>query len=325
MNNFRFWPTALFLWLAGSLSAQTSSAFYPEEMVVIASSLNLREDADINAKKIANLPRGSVVEFIEAWNGGELIELDSLTWGSWYKVRYEGKTGYAFSTYLANTFSLFFENTYMEEVPPMLWYGVYARDSFSDELRSINVKVQDQFNEMFGEYIKVLKTNQKQESKFIIGTLTPLKTGFVGQLGLFDPKTLFFTAALQPGTQVSIYPGNEPNDTITRPTWGLAATGCATLDKAYVMVKDYRLTLLDYSTDPLQTQDLTPWVRPEISDANPSVDLLWFGDLDQDGAPDAILQDCPYEVGCRASLFLSSKARPGEYIRKVSEYFWPDH
>ena len=38
-----------------------------------------------------------------------------------------------------------------------------------------------------------------------------------------------------------------------------------------------------------------------------------------DGKPDALLDDCPYEMGCRDALFLSSKAKPGEYLRKVCE------
>jgi hypothetical protein len=90
-----------------------------------------------------------------------------------------------------------------------------------------------------------------------------------------------------------------------------------------VRITDYKLTLLDYANEPILTQDLTDWVRTEIPEVNPTVDLLWFGDLDRDNKPDAIIQDCPYEVGCRASLFLSSKARSGEYLRKTCEFYWP--
>ncbi len=61
----------------------------------------------------------------------------------------------------------------------------------------------------------------------------------------------------------------------------------------------------------------------ENIDISPMVDVLWFGDIDHDNKSDMILQDCPYEVGCRASLFLSSKAHKGELLRKVSEHFWP--
>ena len=55
---------------------------------------------------------------------------------------------------------------------------------------------------------------------------------------------------------------------------------------------------------------------------NPSVTLIWYGDLDGDNKPDAILEDAPYEVGARISLYLSSKARPGMLLHKMCEYFY---
>jgi hypothetical protein len=53
------------------------------------------------------------------------------------------------------------------------------------------------------------------------------------------------------------------------------------------------------------------------------LELLWFGDIDRDDKPDIILQDCPYAGGCRASLYLSSRAKPDELLHKVCEHFWP--
>ncbi len=304
------------------LAAQTNNAFYSEEMVVTASALNLRDAPNTNGKKLITMPRGSVVQFVEAHNNGEGEEVDSL-WGSWYKVRYQSKTGYVFSPFVTSAVGLYYEGDFMDNLPPLQWYGVFARDSFSDELRRVNVKLVDEENEMYGGRVKVLRTNQKEPSKFLIGTLSPMKTGYCGPLGVFDLNLLYFSKSLQPGSQLSIYPGNEETDTLIKPTYGLIATGCASLQNAFVQVKDYALILIDYAQDPVVTQDMTPWVKTELPETNPSVDLLWFGDLDHDNKPDAIIQDCPYEMGCRASLFLSSKAKPGEYLRKVCEHFWP--
>lgn len=316
--------------LAFQLSAQNSVAFFPEELVVTANALNLREAPDANSKKVASLPQGSLLQFVEAWNNGQYTQADTTDenapYGRWLKVRNKNNTGWVFDLYVSGTTELFYENSPqfdMKGIPPLYWYGVYARDSFADELRKVQVRLADEPNEFYGGNVKLLKTNQKDPSKFLIASHAPLTTGYCGPLGVFDPNSMFFSKSLGPGSQLSIYPGNDMNDTIVKPTFGLAATGCARLENNFVQITDYQLILMDYATEPISTQNLTDWVRTEIPEVNPSVDLLWFGDLDHDNKPDAIIQDCPYEVGCRASLFLSSKAKAGEYLRKACEFYWP--
>lgn len=319
----------LFLLFSATLSAQ-SGIFLPEEMIVTASSLNLRDAPDKNAKKTGSLTQGAVVQVLEAYNNGEYVQADTTDpespYAPWLKVRYKNTTGWAFGAYLTGTMGLHYENEIMpdgESLPPLQWFGVYARDSFADEVRRIQVRIVSEFNEFYQAQVKVLKTNQADASKFLVSSLQPIPTGYCGPLGKFEIGQIFFSPTLNPGGQLSIYPGNDLNDTISLPTYGLAATGCATLENTYVRVSDYQLRLIDFSAEPVRYQDLTPWVKPEAPDASPSVDLLWFGDLDRDGKADAIINDCPYEVGCRASLFLSSRARPGEYIRKACEHYWP--
>ncbi len=310
-----------------NLPAQTAGYFYPEEMVVTSNALNVRDMPDINGKKIATLPRGTVVKYLEAYKDNEYVQADTLdpnsAYGVWLKIRSGNLTGYAFSPYLTGTYVLEYEDNIVENIPPMQWYAVYARDSFADEMRRIVPRVEEQYHEIYGQKVKVLKTNQKDVSKFIIGVLSPLTPGYSGSLGSLGMDVGYMTTFLGPGNQLAIYPGNDNNDTLIKPTYGLAATGCARFKDSYVEVSDYKLTLLDYAVEPMFQQDLTPWVKPALPEISPNVQLLWFGDVDHDNKPDAIIQDCPYEVGCRASLFLSSKARPGERLRKVAEHFWP--
>jgi len=326
----RLFSALLTTLLSFQLSAQNAVAFFPEELVVTANSLNLRTKPDVNSPKVASLPQGTLLHFLESWNNGQYTQADSTDenapYGRWLKVRSKNNTGWVFDVYVSGTTELFYENSPqfdMQSIPPLFWYGVYARDSFADEIRKVQVRLAEEPNEFYGGTIKILKTNQLDPSKFLIASHTPLPTGYCGPLGVFDPNQMFFSKSLGPGSQLSIYPGNDLNDTIMKPTYGLAATGCASFDNNFVRITDYKLTLLDYANDPILTQDLTDWVRTEIPEVNPTVDLLWFGDLDRDNKPDAIIQDCPYEVGCRASLFLSSKARSGEYLRKACEFYWP--
>lgn len=309
--------------------------FFPEEMVVTANSLNLREAPDKNSPKVASLQKGAVLQFIEAWNNGQWVQADTTdpesAYAPWLKVRFQNKTGYVFGAYVTGTTGLYHEGDVFfnnEPLPSLNWYGVYPRDSFADELRPIIVRLEEESSELYGENVKVLKTNQKDESKFIIGSLKPLKTGYAGPLGVYDVHDMFLSGELAPGGTVSIHPGDDTNvtDTTIKPNYILMATGCARMENneyLYVRVTDYQLTLLDYSTTPPRLQDLTPWVKTESDEMNPTVSITWYGDLDMDGKPDAILNDCPYEMGCRDALFLSSQARPGESLRKVCEHFWP--
>lgn len=298
--------------------------FFPETFVVTAQVLNLREQPDINSRKIGTLPRGVQVSFVSAVNNGEYVQLDTSSgYAPWFQVRYKDKTGYAFGAYLAGTYQLLYEDDMQETLPPLNWYGVYARDSFSDELRKVSVRLEEVYNEMYDAKVKMVKTDQKTPAKFLVGVVGALKTGYVGPLGTYKTGDYYMADGLFPGAQLSIYPGQEPNDTTFKAAYQLAATGCAQFIDDYVQTKDYHLYLVDYGPQPAVRQDLTPWVMPETPEQSPSVSLLWYGDLDMDNKPDAIIQDCPYEAGCRASLFLSSAAGKGAYLKKVCEHFWP--
>lgn len=314
----------------GLKTAAQSTPFFPDELVVTSTSLNLRDGPDKNAKKIQALPQGAVLHFVDSWNNGEYVQADTTDpespYAPWLKVRYEGKTGWVFGAYVTGAIGLYYEFDQMFEplnLPPVFWYGVYARDSFADEVRKVTVRQVKAFNEFFGTEITTLKTNQPDQSKFLIASVQPIPTGYCGELGTLDINVMFTSRSLGPGGQITIYPGNDMNNTLLKAAYGLAATGCAFLDGNFVAVKDYKLHVMDYTQEPIGVQEITHWVKPENELMNPSVDVLWFGDLDRDNKPDMVIQDCPYEVGCRASLFLSSKASKGEYLRKVCEHFWP--
>lgn len=332
MKSLIFAVFSLFL----TLPAFSQSNFFPEDMVVTASSLNLREAPDKNGKKIASLPRGSVVQFVEAHNNGQWVQADTTDpnspYGPWLKVRAKDKTGWVFGAHVTGTTGLYHEGDLIfndDPLPPLNWYGIYQRDSFADELRKIEVRIVEEKSEMYGENVKTLKTNQKNASKYLIGSLQPMKTGYVGPLGIYDIRDMYMSGELSPGATLSIHPGGDnlnSSDTTIKPSYLFAVTGCAAMDDSEylnVHVTNYTVTLLDYSVDPMRRQDFTPWVKTEGEEINPVVRLSWFGDIDMDGKPDAILDDCPYEMGCRDSLFLSSKARPGELLRKVCEHIWP--
>lgn len=305
--------------------AFSQMTFFPEELVVTASALNLRDKPDKSGKVLEKLPKGASLTLVEVMNGGQYVDVDSVS-GLWLKVKSgTSKTGYVFSPYVSGTHYLCMDRDIVRDpLPPLFWYGIYVRDSFSDELRKVELHRVREYNEFFMEDVDVLYTDQPDTAKFIIGSVLPLKTGYVGNLGLFGPELTYYTSQLAPGSMLPIHPGTDVQDTTEKSTYFLAATGCAQFGAYddYVRVTDFRLYALEMLPDlPTRRQDLTGWVQA-AEGLNPSVNLIWYGDLDGDNKPDAILEDAPYEVGARIALYLSSKARPGMLLHKVCEYFY---
>ena len=306
-----------------------STPYFPEELIVTADNLNMRSAPGKNATKTGSLIKGTVVQFLEAWNNGEYVQLDTTDenspFGPWLKVRSGNKTGWVFGSYLTGTTGLYYEEAILFEEPAtelFNWYGVYPRDSFADELRVVKVtkgKVTDEFS---GQELDVLKTDQEDASKFLIASRIPLKTGYCGPMGYMDVEQAGCVSVLSPGTQFAVYPGNDVSDTLIKPAYGIAVTGCAELEGMIAVIKNFNVNILDYATEPLMVQNLTSWLTPENPEEAPIVEMLWFGDVDRDNKPDIIFQDCPYAGGCRSSLYLSSRAKSDELLHKVCEHFW---
>jgi len=319
---FRFATVAA--WFLAAAPVTSQMMFFPEELVVTASSLNLRDKPEKSGKVLEKLSKGNPLTLVEVTNGGQYVEVDSVS-GLWLKVKSTTKTGYVFSPYVSGLYYLCMDRDIVRDaMPPLFWYGIYVRDSFADELRPVELRRVREYNEFFMEDVDVLYTDQPDTAKFIIGSVYPLKPGYVGNLGLFGPDMTYYSSQLSPGAMLPIQPGMDEQDTTEKSTYFLAATGCAQFGSYddYVRVTDFRLYAMEMAPDlPSRRQDLTGWVQA-AEGLNPSVTLIWYGDLDGDNKPDAILEDAPYEVGARISLYLSSKARPGMLLHKMCEYFY---
>lgn len=321
-------PVLFLLFAFLTVGAQTEP-FVPEELIVTANSLNLREEPSIDSKKLASVPRGAKMQFLEAYDRGTYFQADTLdpngAYAPWYKVKYQKHTGYVFGAHVAGRYNLHLDGEFMETLPAgMFWYGVYARDSFADEMRKVEVKISEEMHEMYGEMAKVLRTNQPDRAKFLLATIEPLKTGYAGPLGSLDINQYYYNDILLPGATIGLHRGYDAKnaaDTLSYPSYVLMALGCVEIRENMTLFNDYRLLLFDYSDAEPYQQDLTPWVQTVSPDIPIGISMFWQGDLDGDGKPDAVIQDCPEEVGCRISLFLTSEARGGDRWKKMCESF----
>lgn len=316
---------SLLLVFVASAGQAQSFVFTPEEVIVSALALNIRASPDVNADKVATATRGERLRVLEVYNDGEYFSVDDRM-APWYKVSYKQQVGYVFGAYVQQAYQLLFENSFFSDdalLPECQWYGIYARDSFADELRPIRVRLEMTEDEVFGQ-IQVVRTDQKDTSKFIIGSISPLRPGYAGPLGASSVNDLFISSELQPGAAIGIFAGSDFGEDRPKPIYSLVGSGCAELDDmAMLRFRDFRIQVIDYAPENPRLQDISGWLIPEDqSDFYPIISVIWYGDIDGDDSPDALIHDCPNEAGCRASLFLSSLARKGEFLRKATEYFF---
>jgi hypothetical protein len=312
------------LLVSGSISAQYTT-FFPSEFIVKIQALPLLESPDVHARKLSTLPRGAIVQFVDAYKNGEYQTIDTFSGPvRWIKVRYRDKLGYVLEQNLSGTFQLLYEGNPAESLPPLNWYGVYIRDSTTDEIRKVELRLEETYDEVDRVRIKLVKTDQRDFCKFLVGTTQALPVGFAGPLGSYRVNDIRTIDGLLPGSQVSVYTGRPVTDTTSHSAWQLAATGCAYIKDEFLTVTDYQLFLIDYDPGSAKKQVLTPWIAPESANSRQDVSLVWYGDLDHDNRPDFILQDNPFENGFRTSLFLSGKAEKGHFVGKVCEYIWSE-
>jgi hypothetical protein len=297
--------------------------FVPEKVVVKASQINLRSSPQLSSSTIiGQLPSGTILDVLELPNKGALVELNGR-WSPWYKLRTEdGRVGYALGDFLSPALTIQFEEALLDgNLPPLNWYGIYQKGKSSDEIRRIQVRKEPVYSEAMDETMYVLRTNQPDTAKYIIGTIETMQEGYAGPLGVMEAAGWNSTAEMSPGVQVPLETGREPALGSAPVSYILAATGCADWEENAMTIRNYRLRLVEVHAEDQRVQDLSPWFECEHGHP-PTIQLLWYGDLDCDQIPDLLIHDCPFEIGCRTSLFLSSRARQNELVRKVGEFFW---
>ncbi len=319
----RWWLWCFLLVVAPIEALPGQVSFVPEKVIVKASSINLRSGPLLtNGNIIARLKEGTVLEVVELHDQGAMVELNGR-WSPWYKLRTEsGQIGYALGDFLSPTLIIQYEDAWIDgNIPALNWYGIYQKDAHSDEIRRVRVRKEAIYSEAQQDTLYVLRTDQLDTAKFLIGTLETMQEGYAGPLGSMEAVGWFAAGEMSPGIQVPVVTGRENDAVGPASSYFLVATGCADWVDNAMSVRDYKLRMVEVQAEEQQIQDLSSWLICEHQHP-PTVQLLWYGDLDCDWVPDLLIHDCPFEMGCRTSLFLSSKAKQNELVRKVGEFFW---
>ncbi|MBP6812760.1 MAG: hypothetical protein KA138_14630 [Saprospiraceae bacterium] len=296
--------------------ALTGYLDYPDCGVVIAlSGLKLRITPSFNAKTLAVIPFGETIERTEKGYDLKpkedylyLLTPDSVR-GYWQEITWRGKKGFAFSAFIGDAIYkmkdegyLLFENegwcwNDCYASPAYHYYGVFTnRDSSRWELQKIKpsfVHIDD------GLHGTMIKSNAKQPSAFILVSKKPLAEGL---LLTAKKKATIFSRTFQPTEK-------EGLNTVAIP-----------ISQFSIAAK----TLEDRRVNLVLTEKSTGRKQVIGSDFYCDViELVWSGDLDQDGIMDFMLSYATENAfGCQ--LFLSSAAHGKQLVKPLKIYWYGD-
>lgn len=309
-----------------SLAITLPSQSFPGQLFVASTALKLRQEPSRDSKVLATMANGEAVQ-VEKTNPNEnnryYYQIDSLN-GYWIKVRYKDKSGYAFSAYLASRYNLYYEFNPVQYLPKLNnWYGMYKKPNGEEEIRAIKVETRTVSDPETGHSHKVLYTDQKDTSLFIIGTNEVIRSGYAGVFSRNFAHNSGIELRIKPGVECSLYTRVKGNS-IQGECYHLFGTGTYEISEYGMQLANFKIWVAKNNPpDPKYNiiQDLSPCFS--LMKTEGLVNVEWVGDLDRDGKPDAILQCCSTQQ-CTNILFLSSEAGTNELLAPVSSYSWYD-
>ncbi len=314
--------------------------------VTAPSGLNLRAEPGVKGKKIIAIPFGAVVEMEESvYEPGTIDTIESKV-GSWLEVKYRGQKGYVFSGFLMPGEAVVQStgiNRYYRMLSPgyhcsaanydpsLYWYALVRKNNrLTVKKTSIMVKFRNDFSEKeLAEcvdcYTCKVEADMKDSVFFFIGTKQPLAEGtpfskFLGDYWNYDGGAKFFYPEQD---LLTYYP---PYQYLFRAYEGVTLTYQPPgYEKKYQLeysmilpTQDYQMKTFDLSKDLALKGD----ARQHGKYKTPQ--LIWYGDLNQDGLLDFIWYSHSMTDGCGVCweyhLFMSDKNDPNQPIKKVADH-----
>lgn len=288
------------------LLAQTDSNLVSMRYV-LATVLNMRAKPSKNAKVIAKIPKYSQVEELE--NLSRVDNIESVTIGEfgskWSKIKYQNKIGYVANYYLGQPVIIDRFGTIPININYPYWYQIELKND-GDYLRNIEVQLDTLTDDANGGRIFIVEKTKKAENRFTLqfGSFIAFKTGKISN---------FYQNCYENREKEEEENDNEFNYE----------------DKCAIRIKDENLPVF-IKSEPRFKNYYFERKGNEIYFHNDKgkqlilseegfCEVFWFGDLDNDGKPDFILKN-----NFNISLFLSSKAKKGNFVQMISQYYYED-
>lgn len=280
--------------------------------VIAPSGLRMRSAPNTSSKVITTVPYDSLVIACTETFGKFSTK---TTEGYWRYVQYKAKEGYMYDGYLLShntmvssmdsivdgrkdqakkvalppiNFSLATETyNFCGEVeklnPGINWYGIYPPSDASSEYSMEKVKVEVVLSEQrLSKSMEFdIKTDREEKSIFLVGSEQPLKRGTV----------LYLNREMQEKLPMRLFPGQQEMlyaRSVVRDDRNISISGLGSVTSAgeCPQLKEYQLMASTKLGQEEVTQDIAQLVRQSDDCGVP--ELLWFGDLNDDGYADCL-------------------------------------
>jgi len=301
------------------LYSQNTDCKYHQKIckVISKNGLNVRTEPDINSKTIMSIPYWENVKVCQEKYSTDTIN-DIV--GNWLKIADEDISGFVFNGFLIDADTILLKNKdiriLVENIfcappnfdPKLNWYGLYEHGKI-DTLIKVDVTIRritiNEEGKLENNDI-IIETNNNKQAILLIGT----KDTLTEKIAFWNNKVVHKSDFLYPGEIFRIQGYHR--------TFELNAIGTVkdNID-CYKKFADYRLLLSERIGKSYPTQDLMKDItyRGECT----SLELKWCGKIDNDNIPDLILTTGSTQM-ITIYLFLSSKAKKNDFIKKVDEW-----
>jgi hypothetical protein len=282
-------------------------------VVIAFNGLKLRTAPTFNAKTLAVIPFGETVERTEKGYDLKpkedyqyLLTPDSVK-GYWQEIIWRGKKGFAFSAFIGDAIYKMKDEGYLlfeheglcgndcYASPAYYYYGVFTnRDSSRWELKKINPSFVHDDDAFQGTWIKA---NTKKPSAFILVSKKPLAEGL---LLTAKKQATIFNRTFQSKGKEGLIP---------------VAIPISQFSIAVKTVEDDLVNLLLTENSTGRKQVITSYFYSDL------IELVWSGDLDQDGIMDFMLSYSTKNA-FGYQLFLSSAAHGNQLLGPLKTYWY---
>jgi len=306
---------------------------------IIKAGVDLKTEPDLAGTSLLRLPFWTEVQTSWVRNRSEEDLLDTINGitGIWRLAKYSDTIGYLFDGFAVEVDSnvnRFKDYRIMLEGgacalpnydPSLYWYGVYRNGSI-DSLIRVEIEIDKRLNDELASFYITTNRSGDQYSLFLIGSSTPLTEQVSNHKVQIDKNFPF----LYPGQIKEIGYRDGTKTSFRESNFDLYVTANVTGITPYgvAVMENYGLWLTNKHTLNLYSNEVGNIMNQDISNSFDKFGyellprLFWYGDQDNDLKPDLIFLTWYGTSGGRYTLFLSSNANEGEFLKMADSWRW---
>jgi len=310
---------------------------------IMKDGVDIKTEPNLTSETLLRLPFWTEVQttWVRSRSFEDMLDTIYEVPGIWRLAQYSGTVGYLFDGFAVEVDTNVNTNkdirimleggacAFPNYDPSLHWYGVY-RTGKMDSLISVEIEIEKRLNDELAMFYITTNRSSNQYSLFLIGSSMPL-TEQVSNYNIRIDKSY---PHLYPGEKTEITYRDGTRTSYRDSSFDLYATANVTgLEYYGPVMEDYSLRLTNMQTLSLYSNEADMLVTQDISDGFEVFQyqlltqellprLFWYGDLDNDTKPDIIFLTWHGTSGGRYTLFLSSLADEGEFIKKADSWRW---